>query len=54
MKNNPDPAIAKYNQTPAIAPEVKPVLSSTPNDVDLPDLTEIPEIKQSAPVMEIL
>ena len=54
MKHNPDPAIAKYSQTPAIAPEVKPIISTTPNDVDLPDLTEIPEVKQSEPIMEIL
>ena len=54
MKNNPDPAIAKYAQTAAIAPELKPEVSNPSKDIDLPDLNEIPEIKQSDPVMEIL
>ena len=54
MKNNPDPAIAKYAQKTAIAPDNDTAASTTPNDIDLPNLTEIPEIKQSDPVMEIL
>ena len=54
LKNNPDPIIAKYAQKTAIAPEKATELSDIPKDVDLPDLTEIPEIKQSDPVMEIL
>ena len=54
MKNNPDPAIAKYAQKTAIAPGKDAEMATTPNDIDLPDLTEIPEIKQSEPVMEIL
>ena len=54
MKNNPDPAIAKYAQTTAIAPDKATELETTPKDVDLPDLTEIPEVKQSDSVMEIL
>lgn len=54
MKNNPDPAIAKYAQKTAIAPKLNTNISKTPNDIDLPNLTEIPEVKQSDPVMEIL
>lgn len=54
MKNNPDPAIAKYSKVAAIAPEKEPAINNIPKDIDLPDLTEIPEIKQSDPVMEIL
>ena len=54
MKNNPDPVIAKYTQTPAIAPEVTTEINTPPKEFDLPDLTEIPELKPSDPVMEIL
>ena len=54
MKNNPDPVIAKYSQTTAIAPEDTAALGNIPKEVELPDLKEIPEIKQSEPIMEIL
>lgn len=54
MKNNPDPAISKYAQNPAIAPNKTAEVNPIPKDVDLPDLKEIPEIKQSDPIMEIL
>lgn len=54
QKANPDPAIAKYNQIPAVAPNKKTDINSTPTPIELPDLKEIPEIKQSDPTMEIL
>ena len=54
LKANPDPAIAKFSQTPAIAPEVKTEVKTTDSPVELPELKEIPEVKQSEPVMEIL
>ena len=54
QKVNPDPAIAKYVQKTAIAPELNTDLTNQTSPVDLPDLTEIPEIKQSDPTMEIL
>lgn len=54
MQNNPDPAIAKFAQKTAIAGDKNAMLGDIPNDIDLPDLTEIPESKQSDPVMEIL
>lgn len=54
MKINPDPAISKYALTPAIAPEVNPIVNNTSNGVDLPELTEIPELRQSESGMEIL
>ena len=54
MKANPDPAIAKYTKKPAVAPEKVTEISNTQKPFDLPDLKEIPEIRQSDPVMEIL
>jgi len=54
FKQNPDPAISKYNTVPAIAPDKKAEIDATPTNKDLPDLREIPEIRQSDPVMEIL
>ena len=54
MKNNPDPMIAKYSQIPEIAPEKTTVIEEPPKEFDLPDLTEIPEIKQLELLMEIL
>ena len=54
QKSNPDPAIAKYAQKAAIAPDKAVELGDASNPVDLPDLREIPEIKQSEPTMEIL
>lgn len=54
LKQNPDPAIAKFVKQPAIAPQTKTELNKIQKPVDLPDLKEIPEIKQSDPVMEIL
>jgi soluble lytic murein transglycosylase len=54
MKKNPDPMIAKYTQTPQIAPEKTTAIEEPPKEFDLPDLTEIPEIKQLELLMEIL
>ena len=54
QKANPDPAIAKYSQKAAIAPELNVELDNSNKPIELPDLKEIPEIKQSDPVMEIL
>lgn len=54
QKLNPDPAIAKFTKKPAIAPDKATKVSNQPKPIELPDLTEIPEIKQSDPVMEIL
>lgn len=54
LKRNPDPAIAKYSQKTAIAPDKKVEATNSQKNIDLPDLKEIPELKQSDPVMEIL
>ena len=54
LKNNPDPAIAKYSQKAAVAPEKAAELNEAQKPIDLPDVKEIPEVKQSDPVMEIL
>lgn len=51
---NPDPVIAKYTQKKAVAPDKETEVKTTPKEVDLPDLKEIPEVRQSDPVMEIL
>lgn len=52
LKQNPDPLIAKYSKKQVIETETK--VENTPKPVEFPDLKEIPEIKQSDPVMEIL
>lgn len=54
LKRNPDPAIAKYSQKPVVAPNKQTDITTKQREVDLPDLKEIPELKQSDPVMEIL
>ena len=54
QKLNPDPIIVKIKSAKAKIPEQKTELKTSTNPIDLPDLTEIPEIKQSDPVMEIL
>ena len=55
QKKNPDPAIAKVksqkNQSSLIG---KMEVNTAPIDFELPKLNEIPEIKHSDPVMEIL
>ena len=54
QKANPDPAIAKYSKLPKIAPELNTDLKNSTAPIDLPDLTEIPEIRQTDASMEIL
>lgn len=51
---NPDPAIAKYSQKPAIAPDKKVEVSKPAEPAKKQDVIEIPEVKQSEPTMEIL
>ena len=53
LKNNPDPAIAKYTTKPAIAPNKETTLNQN-KEIDLPDLREIPEAKETDAAMEIL
>lgn len=53
LKSNPDPAIAKY--TRKAESMAKPTnISNTQKPIDLPDLKEIPEVRQSDAAMEIL
>jgi soluble lytic murein transglycosylase-like protein len=55
LKKNPDPAIAKIKSQKKISlPERKTEANTAPIDFELPKLNEIPEIKNSDPVMEIL
>jgi len=55
QKKNPDPAIAKVKSKKKISlPERKTEVNTAPIDFELPKLNEIPEIKNSDPVMEIL
>ena len=54
QKVNPDPAIAKVKQAKA-QPTGKPTeAKNTPKPIELPNLKEIPEVRHSEPVMEIL
>ena len=53
LKNNPDPAISKYATKAAIATEKQAELNKN-KEIDLPDLKEIPENRQTDPIMEIL
>ena len=52
MKNNPDPAIAKYNRKTTLDAETE--LKNSQKPVDLPDLKEIPETREVNSIMEIL
>ncbi len=54
QKANPDPAIVKITQAKAPMPEQKTEATNTPKPLELPNLREIPEVKHSEPVMEIL
>ena len=54
QKINPDPAIVKVKSARAQMTETRSDIETAPKQLDLPDLTEIPEIKNSEPVMEIL
>ena len=53
-KNNPDPAIAKYNKKVAIAEDKEVQINSNQNAGALPELTEIPEVRENESAMEIL
>ena len=55
QKKNPDPAIARIKtQKNYKHIEGKTKVNTTPIDFELPKLNEIPELKNSDPVMEIL
>lgn len=54
QKLNPDPVIAKVTQAKAPMPEKETEAKNTPKPIELPNLKEIPEVKLSDPVMEIL
>ncbi len=54
QKTNPDPAIAKVKQAKAPMPEGDTNAHKTPKHLELPNLREIPEVKLSDPVMEVL
>ncbi len=55
QKKNPDPAIAKIKSIKTVEAEKnKPNLTKPDKDFELPCLNEIPELKHSDPVMEIL
>ena len=52
MKKNPDPAIAKYNKKTALATETE--INNFTKSIELPDLKEIPETRETDSIMEIL
>jgi soluble lytic murein transglycosylase-like protein len=55
QKKNPDPAIARVKKQAALKlPENETNLMKAPKDFEFPCLNEIPELKNSDPVMEIL
>ena len=55
LKKNPDPTIAKVKEQKLVElPEKVLSIFKAPKDFELPCLNEIPEIKNSDPVMEIL
>ena len=56
LKDNPDPVIAKIAGTKEKPQETvkKAEVQHPEKEIDLPNLSEIPEIRQSEPVMEIL
>ena len=55
QKKNPDPAIARVKQQKAVQlPENETNMLKPPKDFEFPCLNEIPELKNSEPVMEIL
>ena len=54
MKTNPDPFIIKYNEKVAALAETKAKVEEAEKPFDLPDLNEIPEVRQTEPIMEIL
>ena len=55
QKKNPDPAIAKVKKQKALKlPEKETNVLKAPKDFEFPCLNEIPELKNSDPVMEIL
>ena len=54
QKTNPDPAITKVKSAKVKLPDRNTEITKTPNSIELPNFSEIPEIKQSDPVMEIL
>ena len=54
QKTNPDPTIAKIKNQQIGIPAKKTEIEQKPKDFELPKLNEIPEVKNSDPVMEIL
>ena len=54
LKNNPDPAIAKYSKKVAIAEDKETEMNESPKPIELPDLREIPETREADAIMEIL
>lgn len=54
LKKEPDPAIIKITQAKAPMPERETEVKNTPNTIELPNLMEIPEVRNTEPVMEVL
>ena len=54
FKQNPDPAIEKYNKKVAIAEGKSVEIKNTEKPIELPDLKEIPESREADAIMEIL
>ena len=54
QKTDPDPAITKVIQAKAKMPDRETEAKNPPKQIELPNLSEIPEVRHSEPAMEIL
>jgi len=54
FKNTPDPAMTKFAQKPAVAPELKTEMTEKQNKPESPKQNEIPEVKQAETTMGVL
>ena len=54
LKKEPDPVILKITQAKSPLPERTTEVKALPSELEFPNLKEIPEVRDSEPVMEIL
>ena len=54
LKKNPDPVIEKVTQAKPLVTEMPTVVEEPTNPLNLPDLREIPEVRNTETIMEVL
>ena len=54
LKENPDPVIEKVTQAKPLVTEMPTVVEEPTNPLNLPDLREIPEVRNTETIMEVL